>query len=128
MRVAIIFVILCTAVIAQGQTPLEEMVRTEQAFSKMAEEKTTREAFLAFIADDGLLFRPGAVNGKKWLLEHPLLSVHGARTKQQAVVGNERHERLARVLVRGHLRKRLLRLHHLLERRLRLCNRRDTQN
>src|SRR6185503_2149906 len=71
MRLAIIFVILCTAVIAQGQTPLEEMVRTEQAFSKMAEEKTTREAFLAFIADDGLLFRPGAVNGKKWLLEHP---------------------------------------------------------
>jgi len=50
---------------------LQEMVKTEQAFSKMAEEKNTREAFLAFIADDGLLFRPGAVNGKKWLLEHP---------------------------------------------------------
>jgi ketosteroid isomerase-like protein len=64
-------VILCTAAIAQAQTPLEEMVKTEQAFSKMAEEKTTREAFLAFIADDGLLFRPGAVNGKKWLLDHP---------------------------------------------------------
>src|SRR6185369_347699 len=62
------------------------------------------------------------------MLEHPLLSVHGARTKQQAVVGNERHERLARVLVRGHLRKRLLRLHHLLERRLRLCDHRGTQN
>src|SRR6185503_16452816 len=72
MRLAIIFVILCTAVIAQGQTPLEEMVRTEQAFSKMAEEKTTREAFMAFIADDGLLFRPGAVNGKKWMIEHPV--------------------------------------------------------
>jgi ketosteroid isomerase-like protein len=71
MRLAIIFVILCTAAIAQAQTPLEEMVKTEQAFSKMAEEKTTREAFLAFIADDGLLFRPGAVNGKKWLLDHP---------------------------------------------------------
>jgi ketosteroid isomerase-like protein len=27
---------------------------------------------MAFIADDGLLFRPGAVNGKKWMLEHPL--------------------------------------------------------
>lgn len=23
-------------------------------------------------ADDGLLFRPGAVNGKKWMLEHPV--------------------------------------------------------
>ena len=46
-------------------------MKTEQAFSKMAEEKNTRDAFLAFIADDGLLFRPGAVNGKKWMLEHP---------------------------------------------------------
>jgi len=72
MRVAIIFVILCTAVIAQAQTPLEEMVKTEQAFSKMAVDKNTREAFMTFIADDGLLFRPGAVNGKKWMLEHPV--------------------------------------------------------
>jgi len=72
MRVAIIFVILCTAVIAQAQTPLEEMVKTEQAFSKMAADKNTREAFMTFIADDGLLFRPGAVNGKKWMLEHPV--------------------------------------------------------
>ena len=72
MRVAIIFVILCTAAIAQAQTPLEEMVKTEQAFSKMAADKNTREAFMTFIADDGLLFRPGAVNGKKWMLEHPV--------------------------------------------------------
>jgi len=72
MRVAIIFVILCIAVIAQAQTPLEEMVKTEQAFSKMAADKNTREAFMTFIADDGLLFRPGAVNGKKWMLEHPV--------------------------------------------------------
>ena len=44
MRLAIIFVVLCAAAIAQAQTPLEEMVKTEQALSKMAEEKTTREA------------------------------------------------------------------------------------
>lgn len=56
----------------QALTPLQEMVQTEQAFSRMAAEKTAREAFMAFIADDGLLFRPGAVNGKKWMLEHPL--------------------------------------------------------
>src|SRR5262249_32122309 len=56
----------------QDQSPLQEMVKTEQAFSKMAEEKNTRDAFMAFIADDGLLFRPGAVNGKKWMLEHPV--------------------------------------------------------
>ena len=57
---------------AQAQTPLQEMVKTEQAFSKMAEEKDTRAAFMAYIADDGLLFRPGAVNGKKWMMEHPV--------------------------------------------------------
>jgi len=51
---------------------LQEMVKTEQAFSKMAEEQNTREAFMTFIADDGLLFRPGAVNGKKWMIEHPV--------------------------------------------------------
>ena len=55
-----------------AQSALQEMVKTEQAFSKMAEEKDTRDAFMAFIADDGLLFRPGAVNGKKWMLEHPV--------------------------------------------------------
>jgi len=63
---------LCIAAVAQGQSALQEMVKTEQAFSKMAEEKNVRDAFMAFIADDGLLFRPGAVNGKKWMLEHPV--------------------------------------------------------
>jgi ketosteroid isomerase-like protein len=48
------------------------MVLTEQWFSRMAAEKHTRDAFMTFIAEDGLLFRPGAVNGKKWLLEHPV--------------------------------------------------------
>jgi ketosteroid isomerase-like protein len=38
----------------------------------MWEENNARDAFMAFIADDGLLFRPGAVNGKKWMIEHPV--------------------------------------------------------
>src|SRR4051812_32882979 len=57
---------------AQTQTPLQEMVQTEHAFARMAAEKNTRDAFMAFIADDGLLFRPGAVNGKQWMREHPV--------------------------------------------------------
>ena len=72
MRLAILCLILSITAVAQAQSPLQEMVRTEQAFSKMAEEKTAREAFMAYIADDGLLFRPGAVNGKKWMIEHPV--------------------------------------------------------
>ena len=72
VRIVMALLILGIASIAQGQTALQEMVKTEQAFSKMAEEKNTRDAFMTFIADDGLLFRPGAVNGKKWMLEHPV--------------------------------------------------------
>ena len=34
---------------------LKSMIETEQAFSKTAEVKTAREAFMEFIADDGLL-------------------------------------------------------------------------
>jgi len=72
MKLAILLLILSIPAIVQGQSALQDMVQTEQAFSKMAEEKNTRDAFMAFIADDGLLFRPGAVNGKKWMLEHPV--------------------------------------------------------
>lgn len=70
LKLAVILMMFVTVGV-QAQSALQEMVKTEQAFSKMAEEKNTRDAFLAFIADDGLLFRPGAVNGKKWMLEHP---------------------------------------------------------
>jgi ketosteroid isomerase-like protein len=51
---------------------LMQMVDTERSFSRMSEEKGTRAAFAAFIADDGILFRPRAVTGKKWMQEHPL--------------------------------------------------------
>jgi ketosteroid isomerase-like protein len=61
-----------TQVQTQAQTPLQQMVQTEQAFSRMAAEQNTRDAFMQFIADDGLLFRPIAVNGKQWMREHPV--------------------------------------------------------
>jgi len=72
LKLSILMLVCTIAAVAQAQTPLQEMVKTEQAFSKMAEEKNARDAFMAFIADDGLLFRPGAVNGKQWMLEHPV--------------------------------------------------------
>lgn len=51
---------------------LQTLVDAEHAFAKASEEKGTRESFLMFIAEDGILFRPTAVIGKKWMLEHPL--------------------------------------------------------
>jgi len=53
------------------QTALESMVATELAFAKMAKDVGTRPAFSAFIADDGILFRPGPVKGKEWLAKNP---------------------------------------------------------
>ena len=71
MKTRILLALLLFAFTVNAQTPFREMIHTEQAFSRMALEKNTRDAFMAFIADDGLLFRPGAVNGKKWMLDHP---------------------------------------------------------
>ena len=61
--------------LAQKTTPpsaLQAMVDTERAFAKMSEEQGIRPSFMAFIADDGILFRPTAVKGKQWMTEHPL--------------------------------------------------------
>jgi len=53
------------------EAALQSMVDTERAFAKMSEDRGVRPAFLAYIADDGILFRPFAVNGKQWFKEHP---------------------------------------------------------
>jgi ketosteroid isomerase-like protein len=55
---------------APGATAIQSMVDTERAFARMSEEQGTRPAFMAFIADDGILFRPSAVQGKQWLKDH----------------------------------------------------------
>jgi ketosteroid isomerase-like protein len=52
-------------------TDLQSLVDTERAFSRTATEKGVRDSFLAFIADDGILYRPGPVNGKQWLEPRP---------------------------------------------------------
>ena len=45
----------------------DQMIKTEYAFAKNAIEVGTRKSFLNFIANDGILFRPGPVNGKEFL-------------------------------------------------------------
>ncbi len=54
---------------ADESPPLGSLVNTERAFARTSEEKGTRDAFMAFIADDGILFRPTAVKGKQWKLK-----------------------------------------------------------
>jgi ketosteroid isomerase-like protein len=65
------FVSLAFAKRLQEKSPFQAMVDTERAFAKMSEDEGTRQAFMAFIADDGILFRPRAVKGKQWFAEHP---------------------------------------------------------
>lgn len=48
------------------------MLMAERDFSRMSEAKGIRESFTEFIAEDGILFRPRAVFGKKWMQENPL--------------------------------------------------------
>jgi ketosteroid isomerase-like protein len=58
---------------AQTESPRRQnrraLVQMEHDFAKAAATKGTRDAFLEFIADDGILFQPGPVNGKKFWTE-----------------------------------------------------------
>jgi len=57
---------------AKEKSALQSMVDTELAFARMAAEQGIRPSFMAFIADDGILFRPRAVKGKQWMIDHPV--------------------------------------------------------
>src|ERR1041385_6183656 len=45
------------------------LVEMEHAFAKAAATKGTRDAFLEFLADDGVIFQPAPVNGKRFWTE-----------------------------------------------------------
>lgn len=72
-KIFLLFILLAFAVAGMAQKSaslapdLQAMVETERAFAHTAPEKGIRDSFLAFIADDGILFRPTAVNGKQFL-------------------------------------------------------------
>ena len=67
---------LATALVAfaQGsnnQSTLGSLVEAERNFSKTSVAKGMRDAFIMNLADDGTLFRPHAVEGKKWMTAQP---------------------------------------------------------
>jgi ketosteroid isomerase-like protein len=53
------------------QAALDSMVAAEKAFAKMAGEKGFRDAFLDFLADDSIVFRPDPVPAKEWYRGRP---------------------------------------------------------
>lgn len=59
------------AMSAQGNPNWTSLVEAERAFAATSLAKGTRAAFLEYLAEDSILFRPGPVAGKKWIEEHP---------------------------------------------------------
>ncbi len=53
------------------QTALEAVVAAELAFSRASAAQGTREAFLAYLAADAVLFRPGPVPGRSFIEQGP---------------------------------------------------------
>lgn len=70
--VAILLVVAAARVGAQpaastraDQARLHEVVTAERAFAKLSMDRGMKAAFLAYLADSGVIFRPTAVNGKQ---------------------------------------------------------------
>lgn len=67
---AILFCLLVGPFVSRAAEPspaeaVRAMVESERKFYQTGQEKGTRAAFLEFLADDGIVFRPGPVNGKE---------------------------------------------------------------
>jgi ketosteroid isomerase-like protein len=77
----ILFLLTTLVVVGLSQKPraqkvdmaaeLNALAENERAFSRMAAAQGRRTAFLAYIADDCILFRPTPVNGKQWWTQSP---------------------------------------------------------
>jgi ketosteroid isomerase-like protein len=72
--VAIALALLCPASIkAAASEALDSLVAAERAFATRSVEQGTREAFLAYLAEDGVIFSPLATNGRQaWESRAPL--------------------------------------------------------
>jgi ketosteroid isomerase-like protein len=53
------------------RTPLASLVAAERAFSRLSKEQGMKAAFLANLADDSVLFRPGPVPGRSFTEARP---------------------------------------------------------
>jgi ketosteroid isomerase-like protein len=51
---------------AHYSSALASLIETEKAFAAMSLKAGMKEAFLSYLAGDGILFRPSPVNGKQW--------------------------------------------------------------
>jgi len=70
--VSLYFLIPVAIVLGQsGGRTLQSLIEAERAFSRLSEEKGIKEAFLTYLADDSIVFRPKPVSGRKAYEEVP---------------------------------------------------------
>ncbi len=63
LALALSFALLAPAATRAASPALTSLVEAERAFAAMSVEKGVRASFLAFLAPDAIVFRPGPVNG-----------------------------------------------------------------
>ena len=71
---AILLTLCAAASLAQNVnaiSPLWSMVHAESTFARTSLEKGMDSAFIAFLSDDAIIFRPHPVNGQEWFRTHP---------------------------------------------------------
>src|SRR5215210_2574211 len=56
---------------ADREADLHSLVEAERTFASAAIARGIRASFIENLADDGILFRPRPVAGKKWMEDHP---------------------------------------------------------
>jgi ketosteroid isomerase-like protein len=66
---ALLFLLLPTFLFADEAA--QSLAQSELAFAHTASEKGIKDAFLAYLAEDSVLFRPRAVPGKQWMSGRP---------------------------------------------------------
>jgi ketosteroid isomerase-like protein len=62
-RSVVVAVGLVSALALAAGRPIERLIEAERAFSALSVAQGMRPAFLAYLADDGVIFRPGPING-----------------------------------------------------------------
>ncbi len=56
---------------ADLKSEMTSLVNTERAFAKLSMDQGVREAFLANLSSESIIFRPNAVRGKEWFEKNP---------------------------------------------------------
>lgn len=70
-KIAVLFLIIFGCATAFAQSDLQKIYDTEKAFERRAAEKGVRQAFIEFLAPDGIMFRPNPVNGREMWKNRP---------------------------------------------------------